>query len=319
MVDAAWGEPCGRWRRELPFGLFVKAQTENPEALLAEPKTLTPLRREGEAFVGESGERYAVEEGVVRTLRNVDPDLARELEAQQKAVGDYGDPRLLMPRYEHDMARRAVVQLFGNEPPTGDILDAGCGIGLLGRLYPRLGLIGLDASMTLLREATTGYRLRVEGSAEALPFRNASFDVVFALNMLHHVIDPRNAVREFARVLKPGGALVALDPRKVLPVEVAKKVLRGRDQTFAPTHKAFTVEEYEQIITSSDDFRLESQDRIGFITLLSMGGLDALKLSRFLPSTDQAVKLLARTDELLFKVPGVSKLGLNLMIRATRV
>lgn len=297
----------------------MRAQTETAEALLAEPKTLAPLRREGDAFVGESGERYLVEDGVLRTLRNVDPDLARELEAQQKAVADYSDPRLLMPRYEHDMARRAVAQLFGNQPPTGDILDAGCGIGLLGRLYPQLGLIGLDASMPLLREATSGYRLRVEGSAEALPFRTASFDVVFALNMLHHVIDPHNAVREFARVLKPGGALVALDPRKVLPVEVAKRVLRSKDETFAPSHKAFTVEEYEQIIAGSASFRLESHDRIGLITLLSMGGLDALRLSRLLPSTDQAVKLLARTDQLLFKVPGVSKLGLNLMIRATRV
>ncbi len=298
---------------------LARAQTVDPATLLAEPRTLAPLRREGDTFSSPSGERYELVEGVLRTLRNVDPDLARELEAQQKAVGDYSDPRLLMPRYEHDMARRAVVQLFGDQPPTGDILDAGCGIGLLGRLYPQLGLIGLDASMPLLREATTGYRLRVEGSAEALPFRDASFDVVFALNMLHHVIKPENAVREFARVLKPGGALVALDPRKVAPIELAKKVLRGHDDTFAPTHKAFTADEYERIISNGDYFRLESRDRIGLVTLLSMGGLDALKLSRFLPSPDQAVKVLARTDQLLFKVPGVPRLGLNLMVRATRV
>lgn len=297
----------------------MRAQTEDPATLLVEPRTLAPLRRDGNAFSSESGERYEIERGVLRTLRNVDPDLARELEAQQKAVGDYGDPSLLMPRYEHDMARRAVVQMFGDEPPTGDILDAGCGIGLLGRLYPQLGLIGLDASIPLLHEATTGYRLRVEGSAEALPFRSASFDVVFALNMLHHVINPENAVREFARVLKPGGVLVALDPRKVAPVELAKKMLRGRDETFAPTHKAFTVEEYDRIISNGDYFKLENRDRIGLVTLLSMGGMDALKLSRFLPSPEQAVKLLARTDQLLFKVPGVSRLGLNLMVRATRV
>jgi ubiquinone/menaquinone biosynthesis C-methylase UbiE len=217
------------------------------------------------------------------------------------------------------MARRAVLQLFGNMPPTGDILDAGCGIGLLGRLYPQLGLIGLDASMPLLRQATTGYRLRAEGSAEALPFRSQSFDIVFALNMLHHVINPENAVREFARVLKPGGALVALDPRKVLPVEIAKKVLRGRDETFAASHKAFTVGEYDHIIRAGDSFRIDREDRIGLVTLLSMGGLDALKLSRFIPSPEHAVKLLALTDRMLFKVPGVSRLGLNLMVKATRV
>jgi len=304
---------------ELPWPLVVNAPTRDPTTLLVEPRTLAPLRRSDGAFLSEAGERYGIEDGIVRTLRNVDPDLARELEAQEKAVGDYGDPRLLMPRYEHDMARRAVFQLFGDQPPTGNILDAGCGIGLLGRLYPEFGLIGLDASLPLLRQATTGYRLRVEGSAEALPFRSASFDFVVALNMLHHVINPDNAVREFARVLKPGGVLVALDPRKVLPVEIAKRLLRGKDETFAPTHKAFTVEEYDRIIEAGDSFRIESKDRIGFITLLSMGGLDALKLSRFIPSTDGVAKLLTLTDRMLFKVPGLSRLGLNLMVRATRV
>ncbi len=297
----------------------MNVSTEDPATLLVEPRTLAPLRRDDGAFLSESGERYVIDEGVVRTLRNVDPDLARELESQEKGVADYADPRLLMPRYEHEMARRAVVQLFGDQPTGGDILDAGCGIGLLGRLYPELGLIGLDASMPLLRQATTGYRLRVEGSAEALPFRSQSFDVVIALNMLHHVINPENAVREFARVLKPGGALLALDPRKVMPVEIAKQVLRGRDETFAPTHKAFTVEEYDRIIGSDGSFRVNSKDRIGLITLLSMGGLDALRLSRYIPSTEYVVKVLGLTDHVLFKIPGVSRLGLNLMVRATRV
>jgi ubiquinone/menaquinone biosynthesis C-methylase UbiE len=297
----------------------VTASDTDVAALLAEPKTLAPLRREGDAYVGESGERYRVEDGVVRTLRNVDPDLARELEAQEKAVGDYSDPRLLMPRYEHDMARRAVAQLFGKQPPTGNVLDAGCGIGLLGRMYPDLGLIGLDASMPLLREASTGYRLRVEGSAEALPFKTGSFDYVVALNMLHHVINPEKAVREFARVLKPGGVLVALDPRKVLPIEVAKQMLRGHDATFAPTHKAFTVEEYDRLISADPAFRIDDRDRIGLISLLSMGGLDAIKVSRFIPATEQVVNVLGMADKLLFQLPGVPALGLNLMVRATRV
>ncbi len=54
-------------------------------------------------------------------------------------------------------------------------LDVGCGIGLLGRLYPSVGWVGLDASITLLRKADTGYRLLIEGTAEQLPFADAAW------------------------------------------------------------------------------------------------------------------------------------------------
>lgn len=290
----------------------------NPLDLLVEPGTLAPLERHSDHFRGPSGERYAVEDGIVRLLRNVDPDLARELDAQDNAVEEYTSPKLLMPRYERDMAELALVELFGGAPPSGAILDAGCGVGLLGSLYPELGLVGLDASMTLLKNARTGYRLRVEASAEAIPFRSGSFDVVVALNMLHHVIDPDRAVREYARLLRPGGRLVAVDPRKVLPVEIAKRLLRSRDTAFAPTHKAFTVEEYHGIVKQNGLFRIEETKRVGLLSLLAMGGLDALRLSHRVSDPDAVVRLLRETDRLLFRLPGIGRAGLNLAVLATR-
>jgi SAM-dependent methyltransferase len=286
--------------------------------LLVQPGSLAPLRLEGNACIAPDGERYLIEDGIVRTLRNVDPDLALELQAQERAVDDYADPDLLMPRYERDMARLALIQLFGGKPPSGTILDAGCGIGLLGRLYPDLGLIGLDVSMPLLTKAGSGYRLLVEGSAEALPFPNQTFDVVVALNMLHHVINPDAAVREFARVLKPGGMLVTVDPRKVGVIELAKRALRGKDQTFAPSHKAFRVDEYERIIRQGALFRIEERQLVGLITLVTMGGLDALRLSKVLPAPDTIANMLRSVDRLLFKLPGVCRLGLNIAVRGQR-
>lgn len=289
-------------------------------ALLAAPGGHGALHRDGDAYVSDSGERFETEGRILRTLRNVDPLLAKELEAQEAAVGDYSDPRLLMPRYEHHVAEVAVEQLFGGRAPKGSrILDAGCGIGLLGRLYPDLGLVGLDASMPLLREVTTGYAMLVEGSAEALPFRDGAFDVVIALNMLHHVVSPEKAVREFARVLRPGGTLVAVDPRKVAPIEMAKWLLRRNDSTFAPTHKAFGVAEYEGIVMGDGLFRLEEVRRVGLASLVGMGGLDAVKLSRFIPDPQRAVHAFMALDDALFKVPGVARAGLNLAVRATRL
>jgi len=48
------------------------------------------------------------------------------------------------------------------------------------------------------------------GSALALPFPDNSFDVVFSHGVLHHIPDVKTAQREIARVLKPGGQLVAM-------------------------------------------------------------------------------------------------------------
>lgn len=291
---------------------------DDPERWLTTPGGGAPLRADGGALVSPDGARFLREGRIVRTLRNVDPELARELEAQEAAIDEYTDPALLMPRYERHVAEVAVVQLFGGRPPTGRILDAGCGIGMLGRLYPELGLVGLDASMPLLRRATSGYRLLIEGSAEALPFADATFDVVVALNMLHHVIRPTAAVREFARVLRPGGTLVAVDPRKVAAVELAKRLLRARDAAFAPTHKAFGVDEYDAIIRCGGRFRVDDARRVGLLSLLGMGGLDATRLSRLVPAPELAVRLLRRADDALFALPGVADAGLNLALRATR-
>lgn len=47
----------------------------------------------------------------------------------------------------------------------------------------------------------------VVGDAHALPFRDGSFDRVFAFNVFEHLRDPARAAREILRVLKPGGAL----------------------------------------------------------------------------------------------------------------
>jgi len=292
--------------------------TADPVDLLVEPGSLRPLTRDGKAFVGPTGERYVVEGDIVRLLRNVDSDLSVELEAQSNALEEYMSPKFLMPRYERDMAELALIELFGGSPPRGRILDAGCGIGILGRLYPDLGLVGLDASIHLLREARSGYRLLVEASAEAIPFPSGSFDVVVALNMLHHVINPERAVREFARLLKPGGSLVAVDPRKVAPIELAKRMLRSKDAAFAPTHKAFTVDEYATLVQKDGLFSIARSERVGLASLVAMGGLDAARLSPFVPSPDRFVGALRGVDRLLFAIPGVARAGLNLAILATR-
>lgn len=96
-------------------------------------------------------------------------------------------------------------------------LDAGCGTGgLLRRLseaYPAWRLTGLDFSPVaceLARERTCGDV--VQGSVAALPFADATFDVVVSCDVLCQVSDPAGAAREIHRCLKPGGVAVLTMP-----------------------------------------------------------------------------------------------------------
>ena len=96
--------------------------------------------------------------------------------------------------------------------------DVGAGTGFLTEAMLRWGLrvIAVDQSQAMLKELVRrlGHPEGVEcraGEAESLPLADAEVDRVFANMYLHHVESPPAAVREMARVLRPGGTLVLTD------------------------------------------------------------------------------------------------------------
>jgi SAM-dependent methyltransferase len=106
-----------------------------------------------------------------------------------------------------------------------DVLEAGCGIATDGARFARAGAryTGLDQSETALALADRRFRQegldgRFErGSVTALPFGDASYDLVYSHGVIHHLPETERAVAEFARVLRPGGtALVMLYHRDSL-------------------------------------------------------------------------------------------------------
>jgi SAM-dependent methyltransferase len=96
-------------------------------------------------------------------------------------------------------------------------LDAGCGTGgllkALRAAAPGWEVVGLDFSPVAcqLARSRTGAEI-VEGSITALPFPDASFDAVLSADVVCQVEDDSRALREFARVVRPGGAVLVNVP-----------------------------------------------------------------------------------------------------------
>lgn len=95
------------------------------------------------------------------------------------------------------------------------ILDAGCGTaGFIRRLAshrPQWQWTGVDLeplALELARERAGEKAKIVEASVTALPFPDGAFDAVTSLDVIYHVQDDAAALRQFFRVLRPGGAVV---------------------------------------------------------------------------------------------------------------
>lgn len=99
-------------------------------------------------------------------------------------------------------------------PSGGSILDAGCGVGWSSYLLSRESyqVTGLDLNGSAFEPPTSAQLSFVEGSVLELPFASGVFDIVAINEALEHVPDPRRALEEMIRVLKPGGVLCLVGP-----------------------------------------------------------------------------------------------------------
>jgi SAM-dependent methyltransferase len=141
------------------------------------------------------------------------PDLLT-IKARQKATwesGDFGEvAKFTMPSAEEFMAR---IPLH----PGMRVLDAACGTGNLAVLAARRGchVSGLDIASNLLAQARERAKREAlliefaEGDAEAMPYPDASFDVVVSMYGVMFAPRPERVVTELCRVIRPGG-LIAL-------------------------------------------------------------------------------------------------------------
>lgn len=117
------------------------------------------------------------------------------------------------------VGRRAIISRVLERLPPAErrrrLLDLGCGTGANLSLLERHGeLCGLDASSEALRYAASrdASRRLVEGIANRMPFRDATFDVITALDVIEHLQADHGALLEVGRLLRPNGRLIATVP-----------------------------------------------------------------------------------------------------------
>ena len=128
-------------------------------------------------------------------------------------------PFATAPGIQDETALRLVVE-FSGAGPDDTVLDVACGPGIVVCAFATVvkhatGLdltpAMLDRARTLQREKGLGNITWQLGEAIPLPYPDASFSVVMSRFAFHHFLDPLAAIKEMARVCRPGGKVVVID------------------------------------------------------------------------------------------------------------
>ena len=107
-------------------------------------------------------------------------------------------------------------------PKTGvsRVIDAGCGTGELSEnLFNRgFDVIALDLGFESIKRAYSKFRKEnisfpfIQGDIYRLPYEDSSFDAVVTSEVMEHLEMPQNALKEAARIMRPGGYIIVSTP-----------------------------------------------------------------------------------------------------------
>lgn len=216
----------------------------------------------------------------------------------------------------------------------GAVLDLGCAFGFTTRLLKRRGFdaTGVDASATYIERARrsdpSGVYLRCD--AARIPLPDQSFDGVLFLDVLEHLPDERGAIREVARLLRPGGTLALSVPYKGplarldslnLYAQLVRRTGRGRfPPEIAATgeHRHYSIRELDDLLGA--DFAIRRVRRTG-LGLAELIHLPILALFRWLIPLEwvyQRAAFVYYSTYLAEDIARLGPMGYHLMVVATR-
>jgi len=209
-------------------------------ARLRSPFTRDPLHvvaEDGrEQLASPSGERFPIRNGIPIFLRPQDltGDNGKYNHLYATIAGFYDDIQRVfcaLKGFDRDAYFRSYMSLVEAKP--GDaVLETSVGTGLNYKYLPAgVQLSGLDLSAQMLSQCQVNLRRwRIhadlfQGNAEALPFADSSFDVVFHVGGINFFNDRAQAIHEMIRVARPGTRLLIADETEKHVKEVYEKGL----------------------------------------------------------------------------------------------
>jgi SAM-dependent methyltransferase len=244
----------------------------------------------------------------------MDPVLSREIEYHEKLYSGFAQRHFARPavRALREHLARRILRAAGAARPAR-VLSLGCGIGdteLL--LAPHVGeLVGIDLSPAAIRQAREdaaragAAHLRfLEGSLDSLALPAASFDLVIAIFLLHHLPDPalQRVAAQVRSVLTPGGRFYSLDPSRY-------RLSGAIGRLLAPG----LMRKYQ----TPDERELDPQPtaalfrRAGFDCRAAYYDFLSTPLAGLLPGWRVGYRAARFADEALIRLPLVQKLGSN--------
>lgn len=195
------------------------------------------------------------------------------------------------------------------------VLDAGCGMGDVSRtLATHYGLrvTGIDILDFNLEEAKAradkaGLNSRVVytwGDYHHLEFSNNSFDGVYTMETLVHASDPRQALSEFWRVLRPGGRLALFEYSRRHDQDLEPAALRALEevctQAAMPAWLEFTDGTLEGLLEQVGFIEIRSEDltqqMLPMVHAFSIIGSAPLALMRRLNKAEKAVNAMSGVE-----------------------
>lgn len=162
----------------------------------------------------------------------------------QWAQDQDGIPRQVDQAFEAITApeNRQIIGSMG-EIKNKRILDIGCGLGEASLYFARRGAVVVAADISAgmvnaLVQIAMNEQLKITGHTgpfEMIDLRDEAFDIIYAANVLHHVKDKADFLKNINKFLKPGGKVYMWDPLTYNPLIWAYRLLARSVRT--PTEK----------------------------------------------------------------------------------